>query len=105
MAFRGAGSPFLRGTAENPLERPVERILLAHVREEDDHLRYMFRGKPGFGKDPADIPKHGEGLLIATGVVDAPRFGVLGHLLGQKKQPSLRGCARTEALRGRARYA
>lgn len=76
----GASLPPERGG--KPARTPVERILLAHVREEYGHLRHLFRGKPGFGKDPADIPEHGEGLLIAAGVVDAPRFGVLGHLPG-----------------------
>ena len=48
--FRGAGASLPPNAAENPLERPVERILLAHVREEDGHLRHLFRGKPGFGR-------------------------------------------------------
>ena len=68
-------------------------ILHIHVREDDGHLRHLFRGKPGFGKDPADIPKHGEGLFIAAGVVDAPRFGVLGHLPGQEEPAVLEGHA------------
>lgn len=85
------GHPLPPERGGKPARTPVERILLAHVREEDGHLRHLFRGKPGFGKDPADIPEHGEGLLIAArGWSMRPVSGFWATCPDRKNRPSLR---------------